>query len=106
MTTSCYQRLTLSPDASAKQVAGQLAYHRAIGDDGLIAIIDRYRDPWTTGIDPDPIDVLTNSWAVGPRLVPIIRTRLESLRIDGGITVQDARVESWDRASATINGEF
>ncbi len=38
-------------------------------------------------------DVLTDSWAVGPRLsYPLIRTRRESLQLDGGFTAQDARV--------------
>src|SRR4029077_13166928 len=39
-------------------------------------------------------DVLTDSWAVGPRLTyPVIRTRQQSLQIDAGFTAQDARVE-------------
>ena len=37
--------------------------------------------------------MLTDSWAVGPRLTyPVIRTRAETLLLDGGLTVQDARV--------------
>ncbi len=37
--------------------------------------------------------MLTDSWAVGPRLsYPVIRTRDETLLLDGGFTVQDARV--------------
>ena len=36
--------------------------------------------------------VVTDSWAVGPRLTwPIIRTRDQSLQLDGGFTVQQAR---------------
>jgi hypothetical protein len=38
-------------------------------------------------------NVLTNSWAVGPRLIyPVKRTRAESAVIEAGITVQTARV--------------
>ena len=38
-------------------------------------------------------NVLTNSWAVGPRLTyPVKRTRAESTVIEAGITVQAARV--------------
>ncbi|MGH7489933.1 MAG: ShlB/FhaC/HecB family hemolysin secretion/activation protein, partial [bacterium] len=38
-------------------------------------------------------NVLTDSWAVGPRLTyPLIRSRAESLILDGGFTVQDARI--------------
>jgi hemolysin activation/secretion protein len=38
-------------------------------------------------------NVLTNSWAIGPRLTyPLKRTRAESVVIEGGITMQSARV--------------
>jgi hemolysin activation/secretion protein len=38
-------------------------------------------------------NVLTDSWAVGPRLAyPVLRTRAATLMIEGGFTFQDARV--------------
>src|SRR5262249_29204960 len=38
-------------------------------------------------------NVKTDSWAAGPRLTyPVIRTREETLLLDGGLTAQDARI--------------
>jgi hemolysin activation/secretion protein len=84
--------LTAAPDAS-EQVAGQLRYRRAIGDDGLIASLIGTVTHGEPGSTLAAFDVLTDSWAVGPRLTyPLIRSRRESLSLDGGFTAQDARV--------------
>ena len=84
--------LTTSPDAS-EQIAGQLSYRRAIGDDGLIGSLNGTVTQGQPGSTLTAFNVLTDSWAVGPRLsYPIIRTRRETLQIEGGFTVQDARV--------------
>jgi hemolysin activation/secretion protein len=84
--------LTTSPDAS-EQIAGQLRYRRAIGDDGLIGSLIGTVTHGQPGSSLAAFNVLTDSWAVGPRLTyPVIRTRAESLQLDGGFTAQDARV--------------
>ena len=83
---------TLSP-SSIEQVAGQLRYRRAIGGDGLIGSLIGSVTHGQPGSTLTAFNVLTDSWAVGPRLTyPVIRSRAETLILDGGITVQDARV--------------
>lgn len=84
--------VTLSP-SSLEQIAGQLSYRRAIGDDGLVGSMIGSVTHGQPGSTLTAFNVLTDSWAVGPRLTyPVIRTRAESLILDGGFTVQDARV--------------
>jgi hemolysin activation/secretion protein len=85
--------LTTSPDAS-EEIAGQLRYRRALGDDGLIGSLVGTLTHGQPGSTLSAFGVQTDSWAVGPRLAyPIIRTREESLLLDSGITFQDARVD-------------
>ena len=84
--------LTTSPDAS-KQIAGQLRYRRAIGDDGLIATLTGTVTHGQPGSTLKAFEVLTDSWAAGFRLTyPIIRSRRQTLQIDGGFTAQNADV--------------
>ncbi len=85
--------LTTSPDAS-EQIAGQLRYRRAIGDDGVIASLVGTITHGQPGSTLSAFNVATDSWAVGPRVAwPIIRSREESLLLDTGFTAQDARVD-------------
>ncbi|MFO1246629.1 MAG: ShlB/FhaC/HecB family hemolysin secretion/activation protein [Alphaproteobacteria bacterium] len=84
---------TTSPDAS-EQVAGQARYRRAIGPDGVIGTIAGTITRGQPGSTLSAFGVVTDSWAVGPRLTwPMIRTREESLQIEGGITFQEANIE-------------
>src|SRR6185312_15898920 len=84
--------VTLSP-SSLEQIAGQLSYRRAIGDDGLVGSIIGSITHGQPGSTLTAFNVLTDSWAVGPRLTyPLIRSRAESLILDGGFTVQDAKI--------------
>jgi hemolysin activation/secretion protein len=84
--------LTLSP-SSLEQIAGQLSYRRAIGDDGLIGSLIGSVTHGQPGSTLSAFNVLTDSWAAGPRLTyPLLRSRAESLILDGGFTVQDARI--------------
>lgn len=84
--------LTLSP-SSLEQIEGQLSYRRAIGGDGLVGSLIGTVTHGQPGSTLTAFNVLTDSWAAGPRLTyPVIRTRSESLILDGGFTVQDARV--------------
>jgi hemolysin activation/secretion protein len=84
--------ITSAPD-SLEQIAGSLRYRRAIGDDGLIGSLIASVTHGEPGSTLSAFNVLTDSWAVGPRLTyPVIRSRAETLLLDGGLTVQDARV--------------
>lgn len=103
--------LTISPDQS-QQIAGQARYRRPIGDDGLLGSIFVVVTHGQPGSTLSALNVLTDSWAVGPRLTyPLIRSRAETLSLDGGITVQDARVnvtgtsshDQWRVADISVN---
>ena len=84
--------VTLSP-SSLEQIAGQVSYRRAIGDDGLVGSLIGSITHGQPGSTLTAFNVLTDSWAVGPRLTyPLIRSRAESLILDGGFTVQDAKI--------------
>jgi hemolysin activation/secretion protein len=79
-----------SPDAT-EQVATQARYRRAIGPDGVIGTIAGTITHGQPGSTLSAFGVVTDSWAVGPRLTwPIIRSREQSLQLDGGITFQQA----------------
>jgi hemolysin activation/secretion protein len=84
---------TTSPDAS-EEVAGQLRYRRALGDDGVIGTIAGTITHGQPGSTLTAFGVVTDSWAVGPRLTwPVIRARAQSLQLDGGFTVQQADID-------------
>jgi hemolysin activation/secretion protein len=81
-----------SPNVLEK-VTGQVRYRRPIGADGLIASASVTVTHGEPGASLTPLMVITDSYAVGPRLsYPILRSRAETLQIDGGITVQGAKV--------------
>ena len=84
--------VTVSP-SSFEQVAGTLRYRTAIGDDGLIGSLIASITHGEPGSTLSAADILTDSYAVGPRLTyPVIRTRAETLLLDGGFTVQQADI--------------
>ena len=84
--------LTVSPN-SLEQIGGQVRYNKAIGGDGLIGSLVVGISHGQPGAALGALDVRTNSWAVGPRLsYPLIRSRAQTLSIEGGFTVQDAHV--------------
>jgi hemolysin activation/secretion protein len=85
--------LTTSPDAT-EQIAGQARYRRAIGGDGVIGTVAGTITHGQPGSTLTAFGVVTDSWAVGPRLTwPIIRTRAQSLQLDGGLTFQQANID-------------
>jgi len=85
--------VTSSP-SSLEQIAGTLRYRRAIGDDGLIGTLVGTLTHGEPGSTLSAFHVLTDSWASGARLTyPLIRSRAETLILDGGFTAQDARVD-------------
>ena len=85
--------LTTSPDAT-EQIAGQLRYRRAMGNDGAIGSLVGTVTHGEPGSTLSAFGVFTDSWAVGPRVsFPFIRSRDESLLLDTGFTAQDAHVD-------------
>ncbi len=84
---------TSSKAAPFRRIAGQARYRLPVGEDGATLSLISTVTHGEPGSTLRSFDVLTNSWAVGPRLTyPIKRTRAESIVIEGGITVQAARV--------------
>jgi hemolysin activation/secretion protein len=85
--------LVTSPDAS-EQIVGQLRYRRPLGDDGVIGTLGGTITRGEPGSTLSSFGFATDSWAVGPRLTwPIIRTRAQSLQMDGGFTFQEANID-------------
>lgn len=85
--------VTSSKAAPFRRVAGQLRYRHPWGEQGTMLSLIGTITHGEPGSTLKSFDVLTNSWAVGPRLTyPVERTRAESAIIEGGITVQSARV--------------
>ena len=84
--------LTTSPDAS-EHLAGELRYRDAIGEDGALASLVVSAEHGEPGSTLTAFNILNVGWAAGPRLsYPIIRSRAETLALEGGFTVQDAHV--------------
>lgn len=84
--------LASSPD-SLERIIGQARYRHPVGDDGAFASFIVTVSHGQPGSTLSQLDVLTDSIAVGPRIsYPLVRTRAESLQLDAGVTVQDARV--------------
>jgi hemolysin activation/secretion protein len=81
----------------SQRIAGQLRYRRPIGSNGLTASTFATVTKGQPGSTLRELNVLTDSWALGPRLTfPIRRSRAATLVIDGGFTTQDARVRILD----------
>jgi hemolysin activation/secretion protein len=96
--------VTMSPHALDQQLSGQMRYRTAIGDDGLvgslIGAISHGAPAGTLG----SAGIKTDSWAVGPRLTyPLLRSRQDSVSLDGGLTFQEAKVQV---ASAPVNHDI
>ncbi|MGD0142557.1 MAG: ShlB/FhaC/HecB family hemolysin secretion/activation protein [Rhizomicrobium sp.] len=86
--------VTTTPGDLKQQDSGQLRYRTEIGDDGLMGTLLGAITHGVPGGSLGAADILTNSWAVGPRLTyPLIRTREDTVTLDGGFTVQDAKVD-------------
>jgi hemolysin activation/secretion protein len=85
--------VTASPH-SLEQIGGTLRYRLPLSDDGLVGSLLGVVTHGEPGSTLHAFGFMTDSYAVGPRLsYPLIRSRLESLSLDGGFTVQDAKVD-------------
>jgi hemolysin activation/secretion protein len=81
-----------SPDLLEK-TTGQVHYRIPIGTDGLVASLFTAVTHGEPGGSLKVLNVITDSYAAGPRLsYPLWRGRDESLQLDGGFTVQAAKV--------------
>jgi hemolysin activation/secretion protein len=86
--------LTMAPHALQQQLSGQMRYRTALNDDGLVGSLMGAVSHGAPSGSIGGAELRTDSWAVGPRLTyPFIRTREQSLSIDGGFTVQEAKVK-------------
>ena len=86
--------VTTSPGGDAfERVAGQLRYRHPIGDQGAVLSLIGTVTHGEPGSTLSAFNVLTDSWAIGPRLLyPLKRTREESIVLEGVLTFQDAKV--------------
>lgn len=85
---------SMAPFDFHKQVAGQLRYLSAIGESGLTGSMLGAISHGAPGGSLGAAEIRTDSWAVGPRLTyPLLRSRADTLTLDGGITFQDAKVD-------------
>jgi len=86
--------VTVAPHSLHQQASAQLHYRTAIGSDGLIGSIIGVISHGAPGGSLGPAEIRTDSWAAGPRLTwPLMRTRANTLSLDGGITFQEAKVD-------------
>lgn len=86
--------IAATPD-SLERMVGQLRYLRPIGDDGLVASFGATVSYGEPGSTLSPFELVTSSLAVGPRVsYPLIRTRANTLLLEGGLTVQYAAVNT------------
>jgi len=86
--------VTTTPGNLSQQDSGQLRYRTEIGDDGLMGTLLGAVTHGVPGGSLGAADIRTDSWAVGPRLTyPLIRTRADTVTLDGGFTVQNANVD-------------
>lgn len=86
--------LTWAPPDLNQQLAGQLRYKTAIGNDGLSGSMLGAISHGAPGGTLGAAEIRTDSWALGPRLAyPLVRTRADALTLDGGFTVQEAKVK-------------
>jgi hemolysin activation/secretion protein len=83
-----------APDITERSF-GQFRYRAPIGTNGMAASLIATVTHGQPASSLSQFNLLTDSFAVGPRLsYPIFRSRAESLVLDGGFTVQDATVTS------------
>ena len=94
--------LQSAPDPNVR-ITGTARYQHPIGTSGLTGSIYVTVSKGAPTQELGQFNLTTNSLAVGPRLsYPLLRTRAQSLTLEGGITYQDAEVLS-GTPSATIS---
>ncbi len=80
-----------------RRFAGELQYRRAIGSEGAVISMIGVLTKGEPGSTLSALEVTSDSWAIGPRLsYPVLRTRAKTLVVEGGFTMQDARLRILD----------
>ena len=86
--------IQMAPDPSVR-IQGTARYQHPIGTSGLTGSVYVTVSKGAPAASLGQFNITTDSIAVGPRLsYPLIRTRAQSLTLEGGITYQDAQVHS------------
>ena len=87
--------IQMAPENPSERIQGTARYQHPIGTSGLTGSIYFTISKGAPAAGLGQFNITTNSVAVGPRLsYPLLRSRAESLTIEGGFTYQDASVES------------
>ena len=102
-----------SPPDSAEQIQGQLRYVHPVGAQGMTLGLNAGGSYGEPGSTLTPLSLVTSSYAVGPQIrYPLLRSRAESLYLDGGLNFQYAAVttagqplshDNWRVASASVS---
>ncbi len=80
-----------------RRFAGELQYRRAIGSEGAVISMIGVLTKGEPGSTLSALEVTSDSWAIGPRLsYPVLHTRAKTLVVEGGFTMQDARLRILD----------
>ena len=86
--------LVVAPHALQQQLSETAHYRVALGDSGLVGTLLGAVTHGAPAATLGQFDIRTDSWAAGARLTyPLIRSRSETLSLDGGFTAQDAKVD-------------
>jgi hemolysin activation/secretion protein len=87
--------LSSTVPSSIEKRTGQLRYSHPLGSSGTILSLLASGTRGEPGSTLAPLNVITKSYAVGPRLrIPLLRSRAESLFLDTGLNWQYAEVTS------------
>lgn len=86
-------RLDVTPDLREQRFA-QVRYVEPVGDDGFLLGVETQYGLGESGHTLKPFDVRSRSWRSAVRgSYPLIRSRRETLMIDGGMGWQDSEVD-------------
>lgn len=86
--------VTVAPHSLQQQLSGQVRYRDALTDGGLVGTVLGSISHGAPGGSLGTAQIRTDSWAAGPRLTyPLMRTRADTVTLDAGFTVQEAKVD-------------
>ncbi|HEV8016195.1 MAG TPA: ShlB/FhaC/HecB family hemolysin secretion/activation protein [Stellaceae bacterium] len=106
-----YANISSVPN-SLEKLYGLLRYQRMVGPDGASVSLLGYGSYGQPGSILRPFELITDSWAVGPRArYPILRSRAQSLYVEAGVARKDEQVsilgqpfshDQWSTADASL----
>jgi hemolysin activation/secretion protein len=89
-----YLSVAATPEFSERRSLSA-RYATPVGASGLTASLNGFLSNGTPGASLSQFDIFIESYAFGPRLAyPLVRSRANTLVLDGGLTVQDARIKA------------